>query len=150
MVAPARNPTLSLRRWLALAVLVLTTGACAESPSGPSHYSTFTKTDLVVGSGTEAANGQSLTVHYTGWLYDATKSGSRGAQFDSSIGGTPFTFVLGANQVIDGWDQGVPGMRVGGVRQLVIPPSLAYGETRRNQIPANATLVFEIELVDAQ
>ena len=91
-----------------------------------------------------------MTVNYTGWLYDASKLDSKGLQFDSSIGGQPFAFTLGAGQVIQGWDQGVPGMKVGGIRRLVIPPSLAYGAVRYGPIPPDATLVFDISLVDVQ
>jgi FKBP-type peptidyl-prolyl cis-trans isomerase FkpA len=89
-------------------------------------------------------------VDYTGWLYDASKVGHKGLQFDTSVGKTPFVFTLGAGQVIPGWDQGIPGMKVGGVRQLVIPSSLAYGGVRSGPIPQYATLIFEIQLIDAQ
>jgi len=98
-----------------------------------------------VGTGAAAANGQSLTVDYTGWLYDSTQPDEKGAVFDAS-GSTPFTFTLGNGSVIAGWDQGVVGMQVGGVRRLVIPPSLAYGAVRHGAIPPNATLLFEIHL----
>ena len=101
------------------------------------------KQDLVVGSGTEAVSGKSVTVHYTGTLTDGTK-------FDSSLDrGEPFTFVLGAREVIQGWDLGVEGMKVGEKRKLTIPPDLAYGAAGAgNLIPPNATLVFEIELLN--
>jgi FKBP-type peptidyl-prolyl cis-trans isomerase FkpA len=107
--------------------------------------------DLRVGTGTEAVAGNLLTVNYTGWLYDPTKADLKGLQFDTSANSTtPFTFPLGVQQVIQGWDQGIVGMKVGGVRKLVIPSSLAYGGVRNHSIPPYATLVFEIELVDVQ
>ena len=100
--------------------------------------------DMKVGTGIEAANGDRVTVHYTGWLIDGTK-------FDSSIDrGQPFVFSLGAGQVIQGWDRGVRGMQVGGVRKLTIPPELAYGDrpVGGGLIPANSTLVFEVQLLE--
>jgi FKBP-type peptidyl-prolyl cis-trans isomerase FkpA len=103
-----------------------------------------------VGNGTEATSGTSVTVNYTGWLYDAAKLDGKGLQFETSIGAAPFTFTLGVGQVIAGWDQGVAGMKIGGLRRLVIPPSLAYGAVRYGPIPPDATLVFDIELVDVQ
>ncbi len=101
--------------------------------------------DIVAGTGTEAVAGKSVTVHYTGTLTDGTK-------FDSSLDrGTPFTFNLGAGEVIQGWDQGVAGMKVGGKRKLTIPPSLGYGERGAGGvIPPNATLVFEVELLKVE
>jgi peptidylprolyl isomerase/FKBP-type peptidyl-prolyl cis-trans isomerase FkpA len=94
-----------------------------------------------VGTGAEARAGVKVEVHYTGWLLD-------GKQFDSSRGGSPFTFTLGAGQVIKGWDQGVAGMKVGGKRKLTIPPELGYGlRGFPGVIPAQATLVFEVELL---
>lgn len=133
---------------LAAAVLAATT-ACGESPTTPST-ATYKQTDILPGSGTEATTGTVVTVNYTGWLYDASKLDGKGLQFDSSIGGQPFAFTLGAGQVIQGWDQGVPGMKVGGIRRLIIPPSLAYGAVRYGPIPPDATLVFDISLVDVQ
>lgn len=122
--------------------------ACGSSPTNPT--STLTTTDLRLGDGTAAASGNTITVHYTGWLYDATKPDNKGLQFDTSVGSDAFTFVLGAGQVIQGWDQGIVGMKVGGLRRLVVPPSLAYGEIRYHSIPPDATLIFEVNLVDVQ
>lgn len=103
--------------------------------------------DTIDGTGEEAVSGQHVSVHYTGWLYS---NGVKGAKFDSSKDrGDAFKFYLGAGQVIKGWDQGVPGMRVGGTRVLVIPPELGYGERGAGGvIPPNATLMFEVELLD--
>lgn len=92
--------------------------------------------------------GATVTVPYTGWLYDASAPNFRGAQFDSSVGKTPFTFKLGAGQVIAGWDQGVAGMKVGGSRTLIIPSALAYGSAGAvGVIPPNAALVFKVDLL---
>jgi FKBP-type peptidyl-prolyl cis-trans isomerase FkpA len=121
---------------------------CGETPTTPSQYAPFSQTDLRVGTGTEATTSNRVTVDYTLWLYDATATGNRGIQIESSVGGTPFTFVLGSSDVIQGWNRGIAGMRVGGIRRLVIPPSLAYGQDRKGIIPQNATLVFDIELLD--
>lgn len=97
--------------------------------------------DLAAGDGAEAAAGQTVTVHYTGWLTD-------GRKFDSSRDrGAPFSFRLGAGQVIKGWDQGVAGMRIGGRRRLEIPPELGYGERGVGPIPGGATLIFAVELL---
>jgi FKBP-type peptidyl-prolyl cis-trans isomerase FkpA len=124
--------------------------ACTTSPTAPSNYSPFTKTDLVVGTGAAAIPGSVVTVNYTGWLYDGSKVEQKGAVFDTTLGNVPFTFTLGEGSVIKGWEQGVPGMNVGGTRRLVIPPSLAYGSSRTGPIPPNATLIFEIELLEVQ
>ncbi|CAN5836899.1 hypothetical protein BH23GEM6_BH23GEM6_24190 [soil metagenome] len=101
--------------------------------------------DVTVGQGAEAMSGQTVVVHYTGWLPDGT-------EFDSSrTRNDPFVFDLGAGEVISGWDQGVAGMRVGGRRKLVIPPDLAYGAGGAGGvIPPNATLVFDVELLDVR
>lgn len=103
--------------------------------------------DTVPGTGAEAVAGQTVKVHYTGWLDDA---GQRGSKFDSSKDrGTPFRFTLGAGMVIGGWDEGVQGMKVGGTRLLVIPPELGYGARGAGGvIPPNATLQFEVELLE--
>ena len=112
--------------------------AMAVQPSGLSVL------DLVEGDGDVATAGQKVIVHYTGWFLD-------GEKFDSSVDrGEAFDFVLGARQVIAGWDEGVAGMRIGGWRRLVIPPQLAYGEAGRSGIPPNSTLVFDVELLDLE
>ncbi|PYQ71212.1 MAG: peptidylprolyl isomerase [Acidobacteria bacterium] len=141
---------MSTFRFVVLAGLIALSIGCSSSPTGPSNDAPFSQTDLRVGTGAVAAAGQTLTVNYTGWFYDASKPEQKGVSFDSTVGKSPFTFTLGAQQVIKGWDQGLPGMQVGGLRRLVIPPSLAYGSTRSGSIPANSTLLFEIELLDAQ
>ena len=103
--------------------------------------------DVTVGSGDEATAGQNVTVHYTGWLQNT--DGSAGRKFDSSKDrNDPFDFPLGAGHVIKGWDEGVQGMKVGGVRKLIIPSSLGYGARGAGGvIPPNATLIFEVELL---
>jgi len=129
-----------VNRFLAVLVLIglVGCGSGEESPTGPSS---LTIEDLTVGTGAAAASGDTVRVHYVGTLMNGTK-------FDSSYDtGTPFTFKIGAGQVIAGWEQGVPGMKVGGKRRLTIPPSLAYGSQAVGPIPANSTLRFEIDLL---
>jgi FKBP-type peptidyl-prolyl cis-trans isomerase FkpA len=133
----------------AATLLAALTTACGESPTSPST-APYKQTDVRVGTGAEATSGAVVTVIYTGWLYDASRLDGKGVQFDTSIGGDPFAFTLGIGQVIQGWDQGVPGMKVGGLRRLVVPPSLGYGPVRFGPIPPDATLVFDIELTDVQ
>lgn len=121
----------------------------AASEAGPQ----LLMEDLRPGVGTEARAGMVLAVHYTGWLYEPDSLGHRGRQFDSSRKhGRPFVFELGAGRVISGWEIGVTGMQVGGLRRLVIPPELAYGSRSvgKGLIPANSTLVFEIELLGVE
>ena len=110
-----------------------------ETPSGLRYQ------DLEVGTGSEAVPGSSVSVHYTGWLTDGTK-------FDSSVDrGQPFEFRLGEGMVIAGWDEGVAGMNIGGKRKLVIPGDLGYGAAGAGRdIPPNATLVFDVELLDVR
>ena len=105
--------------------------------------------DNKVGSGAEATSGKTVSVHYTGWLYDAKATDRHGKKFDSSKDhGEPFSFKLGAGQVISGWDMGVAGMKVGGTRTLIIPSDLGYGSRGAGgAIPPNATLVFDVELL---
>lgn len=101
------------------------------------------------GTGAEAVAGKKVTVHYTGWLFDASAADKKGRKFDSSRDrGDPFSFLLGAGQVIRGWDEGVAGMKVGGQRTLTIPPEMGYGARGAGGvIPPNATLVFDVELL---
>ena len=109
-------------------------------------------TDNKVGNGASATSGKTVSVHYTGWLYDAKAADRHGKKFDSSRDhGEPFSFKLGAGQVIRGWDQGVAGMKIGGTRTLVIPSDLGYGARGAGGvIPPNATLVFDVELLDVK
>jgi FKBP-type peptidyl-prolyl cis-trans isomerase len=111
------------------------TGDGTKTPSGLQYW------DIKVGTGKAADRGNTVKVHYTGWL-------TNGKKFDSSVGGPAFQFRIGAHQVIKGWEEGVTGMKVGGKRQLRIPPDLAYGkEGYPGAIPPNATLVFDIQLL---
>jgi FKBP-type peptidyl-prolyl cis-trans isomerase len=146
------------RTWiaaLAAATFLLLTAACADPQNGKATQTqteaegteTGTPTglkyvDLKVGEGAEAAPGNAVTVHYTGWLENGTK-------FDSSLDRQePFTFRLGAQEVIEGWDQGVAGMKVGGKRKLTIPPDLGYGDQGAGDaIPPGSTLIFEVQLL---
>lgn len=110
------------------------------------------KDDTKAGAGAEARAGQRVTVHYTGWLYDEATADHKGRKFDSSRDrNDPFTFRLGAGEVISGWDQGVAGMLIGGQRTLTIPPQLGYGRRGAGGvIPPDATLVFDVELLDTK
>ena len=116
----------------------------------PAVLATLVKTDIKPGSADVATAGKTVTVHYTGWLYDEAASGHQGKKFDSSRDrNQPFEFPLGKGQVIAGWEKGVEGMKVGGQRLLIIPPELAYGAggAGGGVIPPNAKLVFDIELL---
>jgi FKBP-type peptidyl-prolyl cis-trans isomerase FkpA len=117
-----------------------------------SGISALQKTDTKEGTGAEARKGMTVSVHYTGWLYDARAADHKGQKFDSSVDSkVPFEFRLGASEVITGWDDGVAGMKVGGTRLLTIPPSMGYGARGAGGvIPPNATLLFEIELLDVK
>ncbi len=105
--------------------------------------------DLTVGEGDAIVEAQTAVVHYEGWLYDEDAADHKGAKFDSSRDrNEPFSFLLGAGQVIRGWDEGIEGMKAGGLRRLTIPPDMAYGSQGRGQIPGDATLVFDVELLE--
>ncbi|NOU25030.1 MAG: FKBP-type peptidyl-prolyl cis-trans isomerase [Methylotenera sp.] len=110
------------------------------------------KIDTQVGTGREAEPGFNVTVHYTGWLYDAAAEGYKGKKFDSSLDrNQPFNFFLGGGQVIQGWDEGFAGMKVGGKRTLIIPSELGYGARGAGgAIPPNANLIFDVELLDVK
>ena len=151
--------------WVALAASATLAAGCVAAPAGAQQTvppqgdskldatrNGLQKIDVKQGTGTEAAPGKAVVVHYTGWLYDTSKPDSHGAKFDSSRDrNVPFGFTLGAGRVIKGWDEGVAGMKVGGQRTLVIPPQLAYGERGAGGvIPPNSTLIFDVELVEVK
>lgn len=117
-----------------------------DAPKAPTSLQIV---DRLEGTGALAERGAPVLVHYTGYLWDPTKPGNKGEKFDSSIGRpAPFGFIIGVGRVIAGWDEGVPGMKVGGQRTLVIPPDKGYGERGSPpKIPPNATLVFDVELM---
>jgi FKBP-type peptidyl-prolyl cis-trans isomerase FkpA len=160
-----RAPSRVFRRHVATGILSVAAIACGDStaPGAPSNPATETyatslgvnisqmtkvsdnlySQDLVVGTGTTAVNGKNLGVTYTGWFVNGT-------QFETNVGGQPFTFVLGFGNVIEGWDKGLVGMKVGGKRRLVIGSALGYGVSGRGSIPPNTTLVFDVQLLSAQ
>lgn len=139
-----------MRRLLCLLPLLLAACSNPSSPAVPAADIPAMQTiDQVVGTGAVAKSGDTVEVNYTGWLYDAQAKDHHGKKFDSSFdhGGT-FTFPLGAGQVIKGWDEGVVGMKVGGKRTLLLPSSMGYGSRGAgSDIPPNAALVFDVELV---
>ena len=146
----------SLRRFLAAASVALLAACGADKPpadkpaaaAAPNNVNSLEIVDLQPGSGAAIAAGKQAVVQYTGWLYESSATDHKGKEFDSSLhSGQPFRFVIGAGQVIKGWDQGVLGMQVGGRRRLIVPPDLGYGESGAGGvIPPGATLVFDVEL----
>jgi len=132
-----------------LGIILLPSLAFSQTNKGAANVTELVKNDVKVGTGEEAVSGKMVTVHYTGWLYDAAAPDKKGAKFDSSRDrGEPFSFLLGSGRVIKGWDRGVAGMKVGGQRTLIIPPAMAYGEHGAgNVIPPNAALIFDVELM---
>jgi len=162
--APATRPNTRkthMKRLLSYSVLglalTLTIAGCdrAKNPQparadATANVVAFQKIDTVAGTGKEAIAGSSAMVHYTGWLFDPTAPSQHGAKFDSSVGGSPFTFKVGGGQVIKGWDEGVQGMKVGGKRTLILPPEMGYGAGGAGPIPPNANLIFDVELLDVR
>jgi FKBP-type peptidyl-prolyl cis-trans isomerase FkpA len=162
------GPSRRLEFWRSALAVIASASLLAATAAGPTQaQSTDTaqgiskldatskelqKIDVKPGTGTEATPGTRVFVHYTGWLFDPGKPDSHGAKFDSSRDrGTPFDFVLGAGRVIKGWDAGVAGMKTGGQRTLVIPPEMGYGSRGAGGvIPPNATLIFDVELLDVK
>jgi FKBP-type peptidyl-prolyl cis-trans isomerase len=161
------SPPLFVNRCLALAsaaaaIFLMPSGiAVAQAPETvptssqskmDAKITQLQKTDTSVGTGVEAVKGKIAVVHYTGWLYDPASADKKGRKFDSSLDRrSPFSFPIGGGRVIRGWDEGVAGMRSGGRRTLVIPPDLAYGSRGAGGvIPPDATLIFEIELLDVR
>ncbi|NHZ34709.1 FKBP-type peptidyl-prolyl cis-trans isomerase [Massilia rubra] len=139
-----------------VATLALT--ACGSSDDSPvqvpppavTNPTTFASKDVVIGTGATAALGKNITVHYSGWLYDSSKPENKGTQFETTVGKTPATFALNPGNLIEGWTDGIPGMKVGGKRTLTIPAAKAYGVAGRGVIPGNAGLVFDIELTEVK
>jgi FKBP-type peptidyl-prolyl cis-trans isomerase len=139
------------RTVVSIAVLAVVSGVAwgcgSVSPVAPDQSNVeYQQTDLVVGTGTEAGTGNNASVQFTGWLYNATAADNKGTQFQTG----QLTFLLGGNQVIRGFEMAVTGMKVGGSRRAIIPPSLAFGADGNGPIPPNAALVFEIALLSVQ
>jgi FKBP-type peptidyl-prolyl cis-trans isomerase len=146
----------------ALGAFIAVNFAGAQTPAAPTATqggsklnampTTLKKIDVKQGAGAEAVAGKPVIVHYTGWIYDDSKPDKKGAKFDSSRDrNSPFDFPLGAGRVIKGWDEGVAGMKVGGQRTLIIPPDMGYGARGAGGvIPPNATLIFDVELLEVK
>ena len=164
---------MKLFNFLLASVCVLSLGACKAESTAPktstqeastqaastkgtpemtAKITELQKNDTQVGTGREAEPGFNVTVHYTGWLYDAAAEGHKGKKFDSSLDRKqPFVFFLGGGQVIQGWDEGFAGMKIGGKRTLVIPSEMGYGARGAGgAIPPNADLIFDVELLDVK
>ncbi|HEU4374374.1 MAG TPA: FKBP-type peptidyl-prolyl cis-trans isomerase [Telluria sp.] len=146
-----------IRRSILLAMLCAAAATSSfaagqESSAATAVANPLVKIDNVVGTGKEATAGSTVSVHYTGWLYKPMLVKQRGRKFDSSVDrGDPLVFPLGAGKVIKGWDEGVVGMKVGGKRTLIIPSEMAYGKRGAgDMIPANADLIFDVELLDVK
>ena len=136
-------------RRLVLVALLLASAGCdfgkVSGPTAPDQSNVaYAQTDLTVGTGAEATAGSTVTVQYGAWLYSDTTADHKGSQLDA----IQTTFLIGGNQVIKGFEQGVTGMKVGGTRRVIVPPSLAYGSTGYQSIPPNAALVFDLALTN--
>jgi FKBP-type peptidyl-prolyl cis-trans isomerase FkpA len=141
-----------MRNLAFLAVFSLILAAGCGGDAERNSVAELIKQDVRPGTGAEAVAGRTVTVHYTGWLYDPSRPENKGAKFDSSRDrNEPFSFGLGGGQVIQGWDEGVAGMKVGGQRVLTIPSAMGYGARGAGGvIPPNATLLFDVELLDVK
>jgi FKBP-type peptidyl-prolyl cis-trans isomerase FkpA len=155
----ARPPVHALPLLVVVASFSLATYAQIPAQPGPKEVSkmdatvsALKKIDVKQGSGPEAVAGKPVVVHYTGWLYDPAQPEGKGRKFDSSVDRRePFSFPLGAGRVIRGWDEGVAGMKVGGKRTLIIPSDMGYGARGAGGvIPPNATLLFDVELLEVR
>lgn len=150
-----KTPAVHMKQSKRVAILVAiawlgVSTACGgdDNPLSPSPNVPFGTTDLVVGTGAEAITDDTMTVAFVGWLFDSGAPDNKGSLFDQS---SSFRFRLGATNLIDGWNQGIEGMRVGGKRRIVIPPELAFGSAGAGgSIPPNATLIFEIDLLEVE
>jgi FKBP-type peptidyl-prolyl cis-trans isomerase FkpA len=144
-----KSPVLALLFAASLAVFGLSAcggGGGGDSSVAVANPAAFSTTGTVLGTGLDAVTGKTVTVSYTGWLYSTSAANNKGSQFDSGS----FSFTLGQNQVISGFEQGVLGMKVGGKRTVLIPSSLGYGSSGNKGIPPNAGLVFDITLIAVQ
>jgi FKBP-type peptidyl-prolyl cis-trans isomerase FkpA len=147
-----------MRRLLCVLPVLAVLAACGGgggdanpvSPTPTIPPQQFTITELRPGTGAEAVAGSRVTVEYALWLFSTTGTDNKGTLVDTSVGRAPYQFTLGTNAVIPGFDQGVTGMKVGGVRRLIVPPALGYGATGTPGVPPNANLVFEVELLSVQ
>lgn len=141
--------TLFSRAAVAVCALVFSAFSLAQTATPAKPPTAIVSIDRLAGEGPAVAAGEPILVHYTGYLWDATKPDNKGTKFDSSENRpAPFGFIVGAGRVIKGWDEGLVGMKVGGQRTLIIPPDKAYGEKGAGAlIPPNATLVFDVELM---
>jgi FKBP-type peptidyl-prolyl cis-trans isomerase FkpA len=163
IIQPFLKVNMKLLNILLAGFCALSLNACKAESTAPtttsqektamtSSITELQKVDTLPGTGREAEPGFHISVHYTGWLYDEKAEGHKGAKFDSSLDRKqPFDFDLGAGQVIQGWDEGFAGMKIGGKRTLIIPPEMGYGARGAGGvIPPNATLLFEVELLDVK